>query len=459
MNQKRNLWSKITILSFLAVIFCFEIFAQTSAEDQVVLATGNNGKSYTVADLSAEAVEIWKKAGTRIAEIRETALAAEVSKILFAEEAALRRTTVAKLLDLEVRRKIVNPPEAQIKQVFEANRAEIGNRTLEEVRPNIVSYLKYRQELDLTEKFAQKLNAKFKTVRGVDVNSPNLKPTDVLAIVNGKTIVAKDLEERVKAPVFELREQVYEIARLALDDTIYADLVLTEAKKQGIGSDILIRREIFDKTEIGDNEAQERLKAEFQAKLFRDYKIEYRILPPQSPVFAVSTLNQPSRGNPNAPVTVIMFSDFQCGACAKTHPIVQAVLAEFGEKVRFVVRDFPLKSVHKDAFQAALAANAAAAQGKFFEYTEILYKNQTALDAFSLRKYAEEIGLNLVKFDLDIKSAKIAAEVEKDLKDGENLGISSTPTIYINGRKVRELSEENFRNQINKALAEKAAVN
>ena len=96
-------------------------------------------------------------------------------------------------------------------------------------------------------------------------------------------------------------------------------------------------------------------------------------------------------------------------------------------------------------------------RGKFFEYTEILYQNQSALDDASLKKYAAQIGLNPAKFALDMASAKTAAAVAKDIRDGENLRINSTPTIFINGVKARDLSAEGFRNQINKALAEKSA--
>ena len=91
---------------------------------------------------------------------------------------------------------------------------------------------------------------------------------------------------------------------------------------------------------------------------------------------------------------------------------------EFGESVRFVVRDFPLTQIHENAFQAALAANAAHAQGKFFEYTEILYRNQEALDTASLKKYAADAGLNPKQFELDLASEKNAAEVRKDVADG-----------------------------------------
>jgi protein-disulfide isomerase len=116
------------------------------------------------------------------------------------------------------------------------------------------------------------------------------------------------------------------------------------------------------------------------------------------------------------------------------------------------VRDYPLVQIHENAFQAALAAGAANAQGKFFEYTEVLYKNQNRLDVVSLKKYAGDLGLNLKQFELDLTNEKSAAEIRKDIADGKNYGIGSTPTIFVNGVKVRANTAESFRNAIERAL-------
>jgi protein-disulfide isomerase len=117
-----------------------------------------------------------------------------------------------------------------------------------------------------------------------------------------------------------------------------------------------------------------------------------------------------------------------------------------------VVRDYPLENLHKDSFQAALAANAAAKQGKFFEFIKLLYGRQDALDKASLLKYAAELGLNVKQFELDFSDAKTAAEVRKDQADGRSYGVSGTPTIYVNGVKVHRLSLLGIRSAIDRAL-------
>ena len=178
---------------------------------------------------------------------------------------------------------------------------------------------------------------------------------------------------------------------------------------------------------------------------------------PEPVAHNVSVDDDPANGKLTAPVTVIMFSDFQCSACGATHPILKKVLGEYGDKVRLVIRDFPLESIHENAFRAALAANAARAQGKYFEYIDVLYRNQESLDDASLKKYATELGLNIKQFELDFISEKAAAEVRKDMADGRSYGIGGTPTVYVNGIRVHRLSAEGFRLAIDRALSKSAS--
>ena len=132
---------------------------------------------------------------------------------------------------------------------------------------------------------------------------------------------------------------------------------------------------------------------------------------------------------------------------------LKRVLDAYEDKIHFVVRDFPLENIHENAFRAALAANAARAQGKFFEYVDVLYRNQDALDKASLLKYAAELGLNGKQFELDFTDARAQAEVKKDQADGRSYGIGGTPAIFVNGVKVHRLSADAFRRAIDRALS------
>ena len=302
----------------------------------------------------------------------------------------------------------------------------------------------------MTNYFAQ-LKAKYKVAPGKDVNASNLKPQDVLATVNGKSITVESFEAKNKPALADFEAEIYEHILGSLEQAVFSALITTEAKAQNLETGGLFAREITDKMRDFTPEEREKLEDTFKKSLFGKYNAKILLKEPTPFAQNISTDDDPSSGRADAPVTVVMFSDFQCPACSAVHPVLKRVLAEYGDKIRFVVRDFPL-TMHKNAFRAALAANAAAAQGKFFEYIEILYKNQESLDDESLKKYAADLSLNLKQFELDLASEKLAAEIRKDMVDGEKYGVNSTPTIFVNGVKVHQLSSQGFRRAIERAL-------
>ena len=126
---------------------------------------------------------------------------------------------------------------------------------------------------------------------------------------------------------------------------------------------------------------------------------------------------------------------------------------EFGEKVKLVVRSFPLDQ-HKHAFKAAEAAEAAREQGKYWEYTAILFTHQTALEVENLKQYATQLGLDRKKFDFALDSGKFSERVKQDIADGDKIGVDSTPTVFINGKRAREKSREALKTAIEAALKE-----
>jgi protein-disulfide isomerase len=159
-----------------------------------------------------------------------------------------------------------------------------------------------------------------------------------------------------------------------------------------------------------------------------------------------------SRGDTNSAVTVVEFTDFQCSACGGMYPIVESVLKSYGNRVHFVIRNFPLTTVHENAFIAAQAAEAAKAQGKFWEYIDLLFKNQTTLDRDSLKKYATQIGLDRKRFDAEFDSGQYEPVVRRDMEEGEVYGIEATPTFFINGVILTDYSEEGLRAAIEKGF-------
>ncbi len=415
-----------------------------------VLATAN-GQKFTVADLPPAVAEAYTNLSKTVADTRKALLEQQIANTLFETEAKSKNVTFDKFIE-QARSKVPAPAEKDIQAVYDANRTTIGDKTLAEMRPQLIAFLRQEPERKALLDLLTTLKTKYKVVPGKDVNALNLKPSDVLATVGTKTITVQDFETKNKLTLYETKAKVFDAVKFSLNEVIYNALIAAEAKSLNLETSDLIAREITDKSRDYSYEEQQTLETNLRRKLSLKYKTQILLKEPVPIVMNVSTENAPSRGNANAPVTVVMFSDFQCSHCALTHPILQKVLAEYGDKIRFVVRDFPLITIHENAFQAAVAANAAKAQGKFFEYIEKLYGNQDALDAASLKKYAVELGLNPSQFELDLQSEKNAEAVRKDIADGNSYGINATPTVFVNGVKVRVTTAEGFRDAIDKAL-------
>jgi len=149
------------------------------------------------------------------------------------------------------------------------------------------------------------------------------------------------------------------------------------------------------------------------------------------------TEDSPSRGAPMARVTLVEFSDFQCPHCGAAHPELVRLLREFDGRVRMVYKYFPLSS-HTRALPAARAAEAARAQGKFWEMHDLLFQHQSELEDDDIRRYAGQIGLDMERFEQDWASASTAAHVEADRQLGMSVGIEATPSIFVDGRPFRE---------------------
>jgi protein-disulfide isomerase len=153
------------------------------------------------------------------------------------------------------------------------------------------------------------------------------------------------------------------------------------------------------------------------------------------PVKKVEIGNAPSRGPKNAPINVVLFSDFQCPYCGRVEPSITELEKLYPGKVRVAWKNFPL-SFHNNAKPAAEAALAAHEQGKFWQMHDILFKNQSALTAADLEKYAKDIGLDMTKFKAAMDSHKYAAQVEADTQQGSSLGVQGTPAAFVNGQLV-----------------------
>lgn len=158
------------------------------------------------------------------------------------------------------------------------------------------------------------------------------------------------------------------------------------------------------------------------------------------------------KGNKNAQLEIVEFGDYQCPYCAAAHPIVHDILHFFGDQVKFAFRNFPLTKIHAYARPAALAAEAAALQGMFWEMHDAIFDNQGSLSGDLFLQIAEKLELDNERFTNDLRLDDLAQKIEDDFETGMRSGVNGTPTFFVNGEKFHgdaadlfELLKENFK--------------
>jgi protein-disulfide isomerase len=134
-------------------------------------------------------------------------------------------------------------------------------------------------------------------------------------------------------------------------------------------------------------------------------------------------------------ITLVEYGDYQCPHCGAAHPVVKEIINAFGKKLRFAYRHFPLSNVHELAVPAAIAAEAAGRQHKFWEMHDTIFENQQQLSPSALLRFGREIGLNMAVFEQDIRDGSLAEKVESDFESGVRSGVNGTPSFFINGYK------------------------
>lgn len=289
----------------------------------------------------------------------------------------------------------------------------------------------------------------------------------ILANVDGQLVYASDLEKSAAKALSEQRERLYHLQKQKLEEYVDAVLLTREAKKSGVSVGTLLDREVQskimpitdDEIEVFHSSNKSRLgmdlkesreqireflrnkkigtqKALYLRSLRSNSRIETYLKVP--PLFRaeVPTTGAPSKGPEYAPVTIVKFEDYQCPFCKQVQPIIAELLSRYNGKIRLVHKDLPLDSIHPQARQAAEAARCADEQGKFWNYHDALYANSPNASRDNLKSYAREAGLDVNAFDLCLSSDKFKAVVQRDLIDGAQLGVSGTPTLFINGREI-----------------------
>jgi protein-disulfide isomerase len=293
---------------------------------------------------------------------------------------------------------------------------------------------------------------------------------DVVAKVGATSITLAQVDEKaLEQPVanfgsLKLSQALYEARRQAIDELVANALLDVEAKQRGVERAALVEKEISDKVApVGDAEVAswyqanqprvqgaplEQVRAPIRAYLIQERMAVAReqylnTLKAKTPVaitlepprLTVSAAKGATKGQPNAPIEMIEFSDFQCPYCQRAHATVEQVLANYGDRIKFVYRHYPVQG-HPNAKPAAEASECAKEQGKFWPFHDRLFANTSKLSDADLKDHAAAVGVNTAAFNACVDSHKYRSVVEADARDGDAVGVNGTPAFYINGRMI-----------------------
>ncbi len=298
---------------------------------------------------------------------------------------------------------------------------------------------------------------------------PSVKPVDpkVVAKIDNQVITLDELETALAPQLAKLQDQKFQLLESKLEELIGERLLTLEAKRRGMTVEELLKAEVTSKVpEVSDAEVtafmtQNRARlqgdeVELRPKV-RDYlsgqktaekqraflaglqqrtKVERFLEEPEPTRVAVSAEGAFAQGPKDAPVTIIEFSDFQCPYCSRVVGTLKEVVRLYPKQVRLAYRDFPIAALHPKAHKAAEAARCAGDQGKFWEYHDRLFESQAQATPADFKRFAEQLKLDSNRFSACLDSEKHAAAVQADVQEGTRLGITGTPTFFINGRLV-----------------------
>ena len=443
-----------------------------------------NGVKITKQDLSPETRSRVEELQKQVIEARERELDLQIDSLLLESEAKKRGVTPSQIIKDEVVAKVQTPTDAEAQAFYDQNKASFKTEFKDE-KTNIVEYLRYQRQQEEAKKLADRLRTAAQVkVLGKSSTPPatNADRAKVLAIVNNKQITSGDIENSLRPLIFSVQEQVYTLRKQDLELKVNDTLLTQAAQKKGITTRALLEAEINAKVPpVTDaqaqafyNENKDRISGEFAQlkpqivqymqeskereatvafaeQLRKASTLQINLTAPESPAFPIATDDQPAKGSANAAVTIVEFTDFECPSCARQLPVLERIVSEFGDRVRLVVRDFPL-SQHANARKAAEAAEAAREQGKYWEYVTVLFRNQSALGVDKLKQYATEVGLDRARFDASLDSGKFAEKVQRDVMDARKLGVNGTPALYINGKRISDNSYESVKSAVESAL-------
>ena len=293
-------------------------------------------------------------------------------------------------------------------------------------------------------------------------------PNDVVATVGSTSITLAQVDERALQQStgtfagMKLSQALYEARRAVIDEMVDDEVIEQDAKARKLDRAAVVQQEITAKvSEVTDDDIgfwfqqnQARLQGatldqtraaitsyllqqrtltarqQYVDRLRSKAAIRVTIEPPRQ---VIAKVDRPSKGPTNAPIELVEFSDFQCPFCLMAFPTVAQVVGTYGDRIHLVYRHYPLTN-HPNARPAAEAAQCANEQGKFWQYHDRLFGDQSRLSDADLKQHAAQLGLDTARFNACVDTHKYKSDVDTDVRAGGEAGVNGTPAFFINGR-------------------------
>ncbi len=295
---------------------------------------------------------------------------------------------------------------------------------------------------------------------------PSQGPGSVVAELDGAPITFEEMEERAARRLYPLRQEEYDARRGAIEEIVYERLLQAEAKRRGLSVEALQKAEIVDKiapvtpaevdavyagaskSQLGGRTKEQvapeiekalrqqrevKRRAELRDRLLAAARVSVKLAVPR--VRLELPASTPALGPADAPITLVEFSDYQCPFCHRAQGSVDEVLKRYSGKVRFVHQDYPLAQ-HPRAFAAAVAARCANEQGRFWDFHRSLMTEPGDFADADLVRRATQFGMDSSKLQACVASGRFDGDVNKAFQAGIAIGVNSTPTFFVNGRRL-----------------------
>jgi len=308
-------------------------------------------------------------------------------------------------------------------------------------------------------------------------------PQKIAAEVYGKTITEGELEQAISTDLYELRNNIYRLKERQLDEMIGKIVLEKEAARLKLSVNELMDKEVkrrsqkvtqrdindfYEKNKDHLKGTKDQFKDRIQSFLERERfneayqkyvdqlkkraRVKTYLAKPERPRVELSLTPAPTKGKEDAKVKIVEFSDFECPFCGGLIEKLDNVLNKYKRHVSLTFKAYPL-SMHKNAPLAHQASLCAHDQGKFWPYHDILFKNQKQLERSHLEDHAGKLKLDLQKFKQCLDSGEKFAKVQKEMQEGNQAGVRSTPTLFINGKiLVGNVPQEAIEEVVNEEL-------